>query len=259
VHPLLLPFECSSSFCDATLPSASYSCTLTASAPPAPSSAGAASRFLQSASFGPTATSIASFSSPAEYVADQLSLPPTYHRPRYRERTNAEVYGPSESGSLSSPCVAGARFHSGIFNEVDHDLASTFTVESGVDALVLTVTSAAGVKATEITDFVDCATSGPQPYQVCQIITTGSDANGAVRYGENCDCYKVNFPLTFTSTSPPEGLVLFEDADLAPLSPAVAGVSILASAPAGDCVAPSPDTPVYVRSTDGSYHLFSPR
>ncbi|GMH68084.1 hypothetical protein TrLO_g13701 [Triparma laevis f. longispina] len=255
-QPLLLSFTCpaSESYCSFTPLSTANTCTVTNHALPSPpSSDAAASRFLMSASFGPTTSSISSFTSPTDYVSSQLSLPVTSHRKHYRVRTSVHRYSRSDTGSSLTPCDLHSRWHSHLFGEDDNDNAATFTY----DSTTMTVTS----QQTETpADFAPCSTSGFSPYPFCYLMNDGFTAQGLVTYGENCDCTMPNPKLVFASTTPPSGQILHASATLSPLSPAVEGAATLTATSTSSCTAPPKKSPVYAYdSATSQYFIHDPR
>ena len=106
--------------CWATIPKDSvYS--VTSYEAPAVDALQKASRFLVQATFGPTRATLQSVDATnetgiANWINDQIALPPTLHREYFRRRANPRQFTARPTGGLRAACETGSRWHRFAFN-----------------------------------------------------------------------------------------------------------------------------------------------
>ena len=103
-----------------------------------------ASRFLTSATFGPTRASVDGLSAVwmlqpphartaalAAWTSQQLALPASLHRAYWRRRSNPRLTTTLGSGTVRGPCELGARYHRHALTQADKGLPLTLVEDSG--------------------------------------------------------------------------------------------------------------------------------
>ena len=78
-----------------------------------------AARFLEQATFGPTPSDLQAFSSPEEWILEQLEIPMTSHRAIYRQHWNHRFSHSSYQGVVTHPCAYGTRYRQAAFSDKD--------------------------------------------------------------------------------------------------------------------------------------------
>ena len=173
--------------------SASPTSSSAASTATKPSADALASRFLMQATFGPTQQTIGAmvsgYGAPDDSAAGrtaakrwidaQVALPPTYHRPYYRQRTSPRMplgAASMTSGGLHPVCMPGSRWHRHAF--LDNDVGKTLTVAATPDPTT-------GKYALSVDGVVRTELDAPWPYEYTAICTVGEKVGGTFQVGNN--------------------------------------------------------------------------
>ena len=166
------------SACVIRLPSASgYTWQVSGSEAPAATHTERAARFLMSASFGATPSTLSAFpSSNSSFEANaqawidhQLLLPATSHRAYYRRRANPPLASASRTGGIRGPCEVDSRW---VATDIDTTTANATGVLVGTLDLVELNPPVPGVKLLATRLSTCNASSGDDVY--------GSDGNSTI-------------------------------------------------------------------------------
>ena len=161
-----------------------------------------ASRLLLQTTFGPTRTSIADYvnnhnNDPKMWLEAQMSLPPTFLRTYYRQRTNPRMPVGTQSGTVRSACQVGSRWLTYCFTNADVGQILKVYAGSGSGggrtAGVFTL-EIEGVKRTETTIFngeTFSSASVDQTWYVCIVYENDRsefhlEAQVALNLNQNC-------------------------------------------------------------------------
>ena len=156
VQPLRLPFKCVDAHCIVTIPAfdrseeyylVSYRHSL--------SHEQEMSRLLQQTSFGPTfkeiQSMVASNTSAAQYVQQQMEEPATLHRSYYRRNTQARLYESYSVGNPRHPCEKYSRWRRFAFTVEDR--YKRLTVSSEGPPYLLSVDGFVRTEVMELNNF----------------------------------------------------------------------------------------------------------
>ena len=150
-----------------------------------------ASRMLVQSTFGPTRQSIARFNdfdTPKQWLEHQMSLPPSYLRTYYRQRTNPRMSTAIQAGTIRNyECDVGTRWHTYAFTGADigKTLKVYATSSSGRTANTFTL-EIDGYKRTETTGWNGetwSVASTDQTWYLCYVFEHPTVPGGVIPLG----------------------------------------------------------------------------